>query len=76
MTTDTKDGDRRQCKGRRVCLGGKICSISCRTSCFASVDLEETVEEIEQMLPPKQTRRPLPLLLPPSFFYVTTPSLC
>ena len=39
-----KDGNRRQGKGRRVCLEGKICSIPCRTSCFASVDLKETAE--------------------------------
>ena len=38
------DGDRSQGKGRRVCLGGKICSISCRSSCFAAINLEETVE--------------------------------
>ena len=31
-------------KGRRLCLGGKICSISCRASCFASVDLEKLDE--------------------------------
>ena len=39
-----KDGNRRQDKGRCVCLGGTICSFSCRHSCFDSVDLEETVE--------------------------------
>ena len=39
-----KDGNRRQGKGRRVCLEGKICSIPCRTSCFASVDLKEKDE--------------------------------
>ena len=31
-------------KGRRICLGGKIYSIPCRASCFASVDLEEKNE--------------------------------
>ena len=41
-----KDGARSKGKGRRVCLGGRICSISCRASCFASVDLEEKVEFI------------------------------
>ena len=35
---------RRQGKGRRVDLGGKICLIPCRASCFVSVDLRETVE--------------------------------
>ena len=34
-----KDKIRRQGKGHRVCLGGKICSIPCRAGCFASVDL-------------------------------------
>ena len=38
-----KDENRSQGKGRRVGLGGKICSIPCRASCFASVYLEETV---------------------------------
>ena len=45
------------------CLRGRIYSISCRASCFASVDLEEKIELS------KQTRRPFPLLLSPSFFY-------
>ena len=61
-------------KGRHVCLGGRINSINCRASCFASVysickkRLNSTVsfestetkslarQEIEQILPPKQTR--------------------
>ena len=38
------DGERSKGKDRRVYLGGKICSILCRASCFALVDLEETVE--------------------------------
>ena len=37
-----KDGDRRQGKSRRVCLGGRIYSIPLpRYSWFASVDLKE-----------------------------------
>ena len=31
---------------------------------------QQARQGIEQILPPKQTRRPLPLLLSPSFFYV------
>ena len=31
-------------KGRRICLGGRICSIPCQASSFASVDLEEEDE--------------------------------
>ena len=31
-------------QGRRVGLGGKICSIPCRASCFVSVYMEEMVE--------------------------------
>ena len=59
-----------------------MCSIPCRVSCFASVDLKEKDEfnrffQIDrgktdiarQMLPPKQTRRPLPCLLIVAFFY-------
>ena len=34
-----KDKDSRKGKGRRCCLGGRIYSIPCRTSCFAQVDL-------------------------------------
>ena len=99
-----KDGHRRQGKGRRVCLWGKICSIPCRASCFVLVVLKETVElnrffkidwlnstvsskkinakqlarqGIKQVMPPKQTRRPLPCLLFPSFFYAASPhTLC
>ena len=67
---------------------GRMCSIACRVSSFASVDLEEKDEfkrcfqfeysteakqlprqGIEQILPPKQTRPPLPCLLILSFFY-------
>ena len=64
-----KDGD--SSKGRRVCLGGRICLIPCRASCFALVYLKEKVEfihffnhlrhnsqqGIDKILPPKQTRR-------------------
>ena len=39
-----KDGNRRQGKGRRVCLGEIFFSIPCRASCFASVSQEDTVE--------------------------------
>ena len=39
-----KDGERSKGNGSRVCLAGKMCSIFCRVSCFASVDLEEIVE--------------------------------
>ena len=39
-----KDGYRSQGKGRRVSLGGKICSISCCAIYFASVYLEEEDE--------------------------------
>ena len=62
-----------------------MCSISCRASCFASVYWKKRLnssfsskqteakqiawQEIEQILPTKPTRRPLPLLLSPSFFY-------
>ena len=42
-----EEGDRSKGKGRRIsCLGGQIRSIPCRANCFASVDLEETVELI------------------------------
>ena len=44
VVTKKKDENRRQGKGRRVCLGGRIYSIPCRASCFALVYLEETVE--------------------------------
>ena len=36
-----KDLDRSKGKGRRICLGGRIYSIPCRTRGFASVVLEE-----------------------------------
>ena len=38
------DKIKRQGKGRRVYLGGKICPIPCRASCFASVDLEKLLD--------------------------------
>ena len=38
------DGIRRQGKSRRVGLGGRMCSIPFRASCFASVDLKEKDE--------------------------------
>ena len=38
------DEIRRQGKGRRVCLGDRMCSIPYRVSCFASVDLKEKDE--------------------------------
>ena len=41
-----KDGIRRQGKGRRVWLGGKICLIPCRANCFALVYLKEKVKFI------------------------------
>ena len=41
-----EDGNRRQGKGHRVAVGlwGKMCSVPCHASCFASFYLEETVE--------------------------------
>ena len=33
-----------EAKAKVLCLGGKIYSISCRASCFASVDLKEKDE--------------------------------
>ena len=41
-----KDGERSKGKGRHICFGGRFCSIPSRTSCFASIGLEETVEFI------------------------------
>ena len=41
-----KDGIRRQGKGYCVCLVGRFCSISCRTSSLALVYLKEKVEFI------------------------------
>ena len=40
-TSLKKDGEKSKCKGRRVCFGGRICSIPCRACRFALVDLEE-----------------------------------
>ena len=48
-------------------FGGRMYSIPCRAICFALVDLWETVEEIEQILPPKYTRKPFHWLLSPYF---------
>ena len=69
--------------------GGKIRFIPCCASCFASVDLEKQDEfdlffhidqakqiarqQIEQILPTKQTQRTLPCLLIPAFFYGLNP---
>ena len=39
-----KDKYRRKCKGHHFCLGGRICSIPCRASCFAQADFEEQDE--------------------------------
>ena len=36
-----KDKDRRKGKGRRFCLGGRIYSIPCRTSCFEKDNFEQ-----------------------------------
>ena len=71
--------------------GADFVQFPCRASCFASVDLEETVEfilffQIDRCKiasaarnltksVPKQMRRPLPLLLSPSFFYGTAEPL-
>ena len=68
-------------------LGGRIDSIPCRPSCSPQLIwknwMNSTVyskpteakrlaqQIIEQNLPPKQTRRPLSLLLSPSFFYAS-----
>ena len=41
-----KDGEKSYGKSRRSCLVGRFCLIPCRASCFALVDLEETVEFI------------------------------
>ena len=41
-----KDKDRRKCKGRRCSFGGRIDSVPCRASYFASVDFEEKDELI------------------------------
>ena len=67
--------------------GGRIDSIPCRPSCSPQLIwknwMNSTVyskpteakrlaqQRIEQNLPPKQTRRPLSLLLSPSFFYAS-----
>ena len=41
FTSYIEEGGREKQRGRRVCLGGKVCSISYPAGCFASVDLEE-----------------------------------
>ena len=41
-----KDKDRRKCKGRRCSFGGRIYSVPCCASYFASVDFEEKDEWI------------------------------
>ena len=69
-------------KSRRICLGGRVYSIPCRASYFALDDFnyrmnctfssklteaKQLAQQVsEQILPPKQMRRLLPLLLSPS----------
>ena len=72
-------------KGRRVCLGSRLCSILCPVSCFASIGLEKTDEFILfvqidrgktakawqgiEQNLPPKQTRRPFLLLSPSFFY-------
>ena len=53
-------------------LGNRIYSISCHACCLASVGLEGK-DEFNLFFSPKETRRPLPLLLSPVFFFGVKP---